>query len=450
MSVIATEGIFSYGMQSAKGTLATSFFRHKAMDIDYGAIDRQAVVPQEVGGIAVPTGAYKSGAFLAGGATLNPRMEGDFGWLFKGLLGTAASKDAGTVDGNALPSHALDGTSVSAGLGAPPAARKTILRVTCATANGVSVKNVVITGTGGGPDTVDIGTGYVAGETKYFYATTAFSAYTSFQLPSITGGTIAAMWVGEATTKDHFFTLSDAASLPWISVRKYVPGSTPTNDHGTIGLDNRVTGLTLTLPNTGIISARVDFLGREPTFVIDPTWTYADVMEDTDTIPLTCKTTGYVKMPGFSATKLPVAGAQITFANQVTTPDQEQIIGSPYPDDITRVLSSMTFRLALKWNDSDLYEKILTGSTTGTAWGAAIFYSDLDILVDSPELIVPGTGVLFHKLRIIAQRCALQMEGSPRLAGGGMVMMSVIGQVVEQNWGDYCQFIMTNGQANYT
>jgi hypothetical protein len=30
-----------------------------------------------------------------------------------------------------------------------------------------------------------------------------------------------------------------------------------------------------------------------------------------------------------------------------------------------------------------------------------------------------------------------------------MVTLSVMGSVVEPNWGDYCQFILTNGQTSY-
>src|ERR1700693_550642 len=96
MTVTGQAGVFSYGIQSAKGSLATAWYRHFANDINFGPVQDERSFPLEVGSIVVPTGGYKAGAFVGGGATVQPRMQGDIGWLLKGLMGAVVSTP-GTV-----------------------------------------------------------------------------------------------------------------------------------------------------------------------------------------------------------------------------------------------------------------------------------------------------------------------------------------------------------------
>lgn len=103
MAVTAQSGIFSWGMQAAKDTLATNFYQHRAADIDLAAISDDRLGPPEVGGIPVPTFPYRAGIMAAGGATINPRLENTFGWLLLGAAGLATF----TTDKN------LQGTTVT-------------------------------------------------------------------------------------------------------------------------------------------------------------------------------------------------------------------------------------------------------------------------------------------------------------------------------------------------
>src|SRR3972149_6549586 len=90
MTGLAQAGLFGWGMQSGKGAIATTWYRHMAQDVNFGPVQDLRTFPLEVGGIITPTGGFKGGAFVGGGATLNPRMEGDVGWVFKGLMGNVA------------------------------------------------------------------------------------------------------------------------------------------------------------------------------------------------------------------------------------------------------------------------------------------------------------------------------------------------------------------------
>lgn len=345
MTVLASTGILSYGKQSAKGSAASTWYRHRATDIDFGPVQTMAAIPLEVGGTVVPTGSYKQGAYVAGGATLHPRMEGDFGWIMEGLMG-AVSTSAGPA----------------------------------------------------------------------------------------------------ADSYDHKFQFaSDVGSLPWMSVRKYVPGSA---SMGEIGTDCKVASVTMTFPQNGIMQARVDWIGRTPSWETAPSWTYSDGFEDYSSIPVTSQTACSIKLPEFSASELPVTALTVTMTNNLTTPQQEMVIGSQHPDDFAVVSRAATIRATVKWSDPDLYRTIYTGGTGGVAWSDACYYSDFEALVQSPYNVV---GTTPYELVINASNVAWQIDGPVRLAGGDLLMLNLMGTVVEQDSGDnYLDFVMRNGQVNYS
>ncbi|TFH42973.1 MAG: hypothetical protein E4H01_12695, partial [Lysobacterales bacterium] len=114
MAVTAQSGIFSFGPQAAKGTPPTTWYRHRAVDIDLGIQDDVRLGQLEVGGLPVPTFPYKAGYVIGGGATLQPRLENTFGWLLYGAMGKVTS--AAAAGTSAAYDHtfemAADGTQV--------------------------------------------------------------------------------------------------------------------------------------------------------------------------------------------------------------------------------------------------------------------------------------------------------------------------------------------------
>jgi len=50
MTTLGQAGVFSFGQQSAKGTIAATWYRHKAMDINLGAAQDLRTFPLECGG----------------------------------------------------------------------------------------------------------------------------------------------------------------------------------------------------------------------------------------------------------------------------------------------------------------------------------------------------------------------------------------------------------------
>jgi hypothetical protein len=92
MSVTAQAGIIGFGPQKAKcetwpDNIATRYFRHRATMVDLDVADDVREGPPEVGGIAVPTFPYKAGPVVAGGFTIQPRLEDTLGWLLYALMG---------------------------------------------------------------------------------------------------------------------------------------------------------------------------------------------------------------------------------------------------------------------------------------------------------------------------------------------------------------------------
>jgi len=91
MSLTAAAGIFGFGPQSGKESPATTFYRHRAVDVDLSIMDDTRLGPLEVGGTPVPTFPYKAGYAVQGGASIQPRLEDTLGWLLYAAIGDVTS-----------------------------------------------------------------------------------------------------------------------------------------------------------------------------------------------------------------------------------------------------------------------------------------------------------------------------------------------------------------------
>ena len=91
MTVTAQRGEFYFAPKAAKEGTPSTWYRHRALSIGFGVVDDNRQAPLEVGGTSFPTGAYKAGAYVAGGVQLAPRLEDVFGWLLYAALGSSAT-----------------------------------------------------------------------------------------------------------------------------------------------------------------------------------------------------------------------------------------------------------------------------------------------------------------------------------------------------------------------
>jgi hypothetical protein len=358
MAVTAQTGVFSFGGQAGKTTIATTFYQHRASDIDLATISDDRLGPPEVGGEPVPTIPYRAGVMASGGALINPRLESTLGWLLSGSLGAWSV----TADENAL---------------------------------GTVVTNM---------------------------------------------------------SNHEFVFAADPGFIPYLTFQKEIPAEVDATDRlGEQFLDCKIVSVTLALPNDGLITSRVDVLGRAAgtNFEVAPSWTYDNTMEDYQSIPIGSVTGGYLKIPGFSGTALPVTAANVTLTNAPLDIRQEKNYGSPYLDEVTVVGRSMTVDLILKWKDPQLWQQILTGATDGTNWTATPFVQDLDVYTVSPTNTPTSNPASPYDLRIQAPSVMYQVVGGIRMAGNQAVMLRVTGTAIADASG-YCAINMGNEETDYT
>jgi hypothetical protein len=346
MTVTAQGGFFAFAPQNDRSdavgySAPAAWYRHRAYDITFGPVQDERQFPLEVGGVIVPTGAFKAGAFVAGGARLTPRLEGDFGWLLHAAFGSASS-----------------------------------------------------------------------------------------------GAT------AESGVYKHIFCFNtDPELLPWMQVMKYIPGSVEKLLE--VGTDCKLAQLAFTIPQSGIVVAEPVFVGRIPTWEEDPSLTGYGAFEGPESVPVSMKGSLMI-----DSVEMPVVGATVTIANNVTTPQQEMIIGSYNPDDFVPLSRALQIRFTYKWADPDFYQKVMTGAVGATDWSPAPFYGPADITVESPGNITGKNQP--WSLRIVASKINWHADGPPQLSGGNIIAQDYVGTANDNDGGEYCRIEMVNTQANYT
>ena len=335
---------------------------HKALAVDAGIVEAQAVSDPEVGGTPYPTGAYKSGEWFAGGGTIQPRLKTAFAALLYGLTGYCSDMGAFDVEGNAAA-----GT-----------------------------------------------------ESKQF-----------------------------PMRRD---TATASTSLPWMAVRKYVPGAASGEDMEEIGVDCRVAAMRIAVPQNGPVVCTPAFVGRKGVLA-DQSFSAWRPFDDFDSVPISTK--GHIKLhtedaapPLSGGTEYPALGATIDITNGVTTPAQEMIIGDYHPDDFAVLNRAVIITWVYKWQDDVLYRAIVANEGTGAAidWSPIVFKKAFELLVESPGNI---TGAFPYQLYCYAPSVSFMSQGSPRLAGGGMLAINLVGTVLEPDVHNYFEIRICSDAATH-
>ncbi len=242
----------------------------------------------------------------------------------------------------------------------------------------------------------------------------------------------------------HAFTMvtNKGISLPWMGFRRFIPAPTATDDLGEVGLDSIVQAFTWTFPQVGPVSLDVDVLGRDWNFDdAADLWTWADTTEDYDSVPMVMKGSGMV-LTGYNASALPITAARLTFANGTTTVQEERIIGSYLPDDFAVRQRVATVEMTYKWADPELYRFIMTNGIAGLTFEPCITTTGLQLRVESPCNIDPGTIDYPWALEFTAPTVDWQAQPL-QLAGDDILMMQFIGTVLEPPSTDPAEYLVT-------
>lgn len=474
MSVPSQLGIF--GWQDATGsddsgvagfnnnTHGAGWYRHKASEISFGGIQDLRTFPPEVGGELIPTGAYKNGLYVGGGVSLQPRVQEVFGHLLKAMMGQARVTDVGTLSAATVVPSVAGNIDTIANLVLTGGATVTLSPpsvLVCTTVNmdvGATQPVVLITGT----DAADL----VISESRILAANgtivtnQAFKTVVTARITTVTTpdvATLGSVVIGSYTALPyaHLFTMApNQALLGWLNLRKWIPGSLSNNALGETMLGCKITGARLTIPASGIVTARMEFQGRKSVYTPNPGWdtdagywdsTHGDY-EDTTSVPIGSAVGGFVQLPtGVTAI---VTSLIVNWANNVSTPEQEKIVGSPFPDDVVALSRAMSIQATIKWKDPDLFNQIYTGAAAGGSWVAKPFTSDFVATVLAPNDIPGAAAGVKYQLDVNADNVMWNCNGPITLAGADLVMMPIIGTVVKANAANpYATFKLYNARS---
>lgn len=255
----------------------------------------------------------------------------------------------------------------------------------------------------------------------------------------------------------HNFRINNASPglVRYMGFRKHIPADTPADTLGETYNDCKITNIVLTLPNDGLISSRVDAVGRTFTLEENPSWgvtsgsaggwdpVYGE-FEDYPSIPIGSTPGGYINTPSFG--NLPVVQAQVGIQNMPLDPRMEKVYGSPYLEDVTVVSRAVTLDLTVKWTNPDLYQQILTGSTSGTTWSSVPFTTQMEFLTRSPGNM-PSESIPYM-LYVQVTEAMLALQGSIQLAGNNALLMRFTGTALDVT-GEYVTFQLWNKYASY-
>jgi hypothetical protein len=328
MTVPASPGVFSWAPQAAKGTLGDTWFRHKASRVNVGPQQTIQQFPPEIGGGIHPTGAFKSAAFVAGQAVMQPRLDEVIGWLMYAACGKCS--DIADTPETDMHRHRFT----------PPAA---------------------------------------------YY------------------------------------------DMPWLSVRREIPGATGSSDNvGDIGLDCRCVGMRFAVAPGGILQSAWTFVGRVPTLSetgVD-TWSYDNTYEEYPSVPLASQ--GAIELGGVEK---PAVNVVVDLVNAYTSPREEMIIGSPYPDDFILQGQTLSITWTYKWQNAALYKALLTGDNVEgdgeIDWSPTPYTASMKLSLESPGY---ATGMSNPwRLEVYAPTFCWQAAGPPELIGGGWLSLAFTG-----------------------
>lgn len=256
----------------------------------------------------------------------------------------------------------------------------------------------------------------------------------------------------------HRFTFDpeNTFALPWVAVRTRVPGTTPDKTYGELCWDVKIGSYQLTIPAAGLLGSSVNFVGRKasyPTSAEINAWDYENVTEDSTSAPIAGK--GSFKIGGV---EYPITSASIELANNLTTPQQEAVVGALHPDDFVALSRAVTIRIVYKWDNPDLYKQILANGADNVDWSPVPFIQDtsgatkaFEAEFQSPANISGASPATPYSLKVIADRVTWQIDrGGIQLQAGNIIQVPYVGTVLEPASGDeYIQFILAN-DSTYT
>lgn len=257
-------------------------------------------------------------------------------------------------------------------------------------------------------------------------------------------------YTGVNVTRFKFDPL--AIQMPWMGIRTFVPGQQASENYGEICQDTRINALSMNIPAAGLVGATVGFQSLKcfyPTATDVNAWAYQNATEDSLSAPHAGK--GQFLIGG---TQYPITSASIELVNNMSTPQQEMVVGSYHPDNAVPLSRQLQVRIVYKWENADFYKQVMAGGVNNVNWDSLPFKTEtsggtkgFETTFQSPGNI-PGVtgGDLPFELKVIANRVTWQVDQAGiQLQAGNIIQVPYVGIVEEPAVGqDYLEFIVQN------
>jgi len=372
------------------------------------------MLPQELGATLFTRGGYKSGAFLAGSASMEVRLAQYFGKFLQAM----ASKTPVAVTARAAAA--------------------------AITNNGTATGNILSFGTAPAPllvagDIINYGTEilFVIGPTLSALGVLnkEYSVVRRYGGTSDTGSK-ACTFVGNDAGATFAPSRGNEQDVPYVHVRRYVPDSAGGTGYTEYGFDGKAVSLSLALPQMGAAKAEFGVVLRRPYGVADEDGVSASAISGISDTPLSLALScvSNISLPGlgvYTASDAAFMGAQVQLVNGTIAPQDGMIVGSYHPEDFTVLSRGGTIRMAYKWKDEALYNAVVYGGDLAE-WQPQIKYSDVVLTLKAAS----NATNFPYQLDLVFPNVALTMS-APTLAGGRFVMTEVTGAVTYDSVSGY-------------
>jgi hypothetical protein len=252
----------------------------------------------------------------------------------------------------------------------------------------------------------------------------------------------------ETGVSQHVFKVATTECLPFVTFRSHVKGGcNGVDDLGRVIYGARILGLQFgfTVEKPLVMAATIRAMNFK--FEDPSSWTYANTMENYNTLPIGVQAGSYIKIPGYSSDPLPVVQATVSIVNTPADVRYDRSYGQVGLDDISITDHVMTIDATLKWKDPALYRTILTGSASGTAWSSQVFEQDFEAVAVAPSVI--GSTSTHYTIKFNASRVVWRLNGGLQPAGRDILMMRIQGTVMNNASGDYATITLLNDTTSY-
>lgn len=399
-------------------TDADGFWTTPLLGATLAVSEMTEMLPPELGSTLFTRGGYKAGAFMAGAAQFEVRLEKYIGKFLQAMGGAPVATTPLSAGGSTTKS--ITAMTASA----------TDTTMTIATGSGIAVGDYLTFGAAAdGVIEEVLVTAAITGDTVWSIA----RACNGTALQAISG--VAYRKPRNAVTVFQPSTTNEVAA-PYMYARRYVPDSQGGAGYTEYGFDGRAISLSLNLPQAGAATGEFSAVFRRP-YSVDgekelngTTAVVASAIpgmsEAAASLGLSC--TSNISFPALgikSAADAIFTGGQVTLANAPVSPQDGFGIGSYHPEDWTLLGRGATIRLAYKWKDDGLYNQIVyagDGASFGN-WAPQIKYTDVLITVKAAGNAPVGGKP--YELVIFIPNAALNMS-APRLDAGRFITTELV------------------------